>query len=347
MQNNKSILPALMLAVVILLLIAGYFYRVEEEDTIEPASENPLHDTENLIKRPTSAPDSPALPLTAQPDKQALQPELHGKSGKAGYIYRDDDEALEAILEAADSGNPSIKDEFTLPDESCTWCDDLYDKLLEIILNDEALSNRRVLAADILSLSGSVHAANLLLNSLKHASKQEDKTMLMEAVARMNGTEEIIELASQALSITKKMEERQSLVAFLSYQHSLPAARALFEDIVKNSDHDGFASLGIGLMGFNADETARSYLYEKAKEAGPFAEFPLASLIQSGTDGVDRALSVLMHLNKVNGSLAADLAKRAKHILHWRNQESIAYLKERAALEQNKSLHEIVSFLIS
>ena len=277
--------------------------------------------------------------LPEQPD-----PAASDSLGHTRLPFQDSSTAFEAILHAADNGLPGIITQFNFRyNEQCIWCDELYTKLSLLASDTNESMLRRFFAAEILAASGNIKSMGHLLHSLEKDPNGESSELYMEAIARARPDDNFIEYTEELLSGDIQQKTRQSLTAMLGYQSSLKAVQVLYNELSRNPDLEGFAELGIGIVVFQADEEAFSFLEDKISRLDDYSAFALSALLQSGPKGVDRAVSILKQVD--NEESLNTLLNKTTQVIKWRNHLSLQYLPLKAESEENIKLKEFLLHL--
>lgn len=271
--------------------------------------------------------------------------EIDSHSAEASSINPQAAEALKTIFAAADAGDMSIIRLFTSPEKlnGCVWCKDMFRELANTLTDPESSDGRRFFATQILGFSENLDAAKQLVTTIKSNEDPTRRSAALDALARMNGTDEIIDFVISELDEAPDDQTRESLVAMLGYQHSLPAAKALYEDLVNHNDPEAYAAKGFGFVIFKADQTAIPYLREKAALGDQYSAITLTSLLESGEQGGEEALVALNQVH--NQARAEELAQKAAKLVRWRNPESWLYLRERLATETDANTARLIALL--
>jgi len=254
-------------------------------------------------------------------------------------------EAVRSIFTAADAGDTRVIQLFTNPQElgACPWCNEMFEKLADVLTDPQSSDGRRFFASQILSLARNVESTKQLLNAIKSTNDPTQRENAIDALGLTKGTDEIIDLVNTELKATSDAQTRQALVAMLGYQHSLAAAEGLYNDLLTHGEPEGFAEKGIGLVIFSADESAIPFLRDKAALGDKYSAIALTSLLESGEQGGEEAL---VALNRMRDQASAEkIAAKSATLVRWRNPESWLFLRERLAAERDPKTAKFISLL--
>lgn len=291
----KNILPAI--AVVLAIGLSAWYFTSNSKkagsDTTSPkaaintspgaTTENSSPGTSNNVPAPDLNPDT-----YAEDDTESVEEDIK----PATEVYKNADDALEALRTASKSYDDSVLEQFSEPDASCTWCESLYSSLNRMIFSPDISADEKSFYAEVLAISGRVGNVKTLVEAIKSSAKPEDADIYSEALELSLGKDDVTEyLGSQLTGANDTL--RESLVAALTNQNSRLAAETLYKNTVERGDADGYYASGIGLGEFIPDEEALPFLQDALLKHDQYSHLAAKALLNSGADGLRMVLDGL------------------------------------------------------
>jgi hypothetical protein len=199
--------------------------------------------------------------------------------------YASADEALAAVLKGAKDYDDSILEQFTQPDESCTWCGEFYTSVRDMINNPQTPQEQRSYLSEILAISGRTENLQSLIEAIKAAPSTQSADLYAEALELAVGKDDITQLLGDQMNATNDTL-REASVAALTNQGTRLAADLLIKDLKEKGDPDTYYSQGIGPGEFIPNEEAIPAFQELVRERGVGAGVGIKALLNAGMPGV-------------------------------------------------------------
>lgn len=203
----------------------------------------------------------------------------------ATELYSSADQALEAVKKAAAEYDDLVLEQFTRPGPDCTWCDQFYAQVKDLMKSPDTSQETRGYYAELLAVSGRVDNISTLVDSIKNAKDATEADTYSEALELASGGDDVVRfLGSQMDSKNEAVQEAS--IAAVTNQGTRLAAELLYDQTAKAGDADGYYSRGIGLGEFIPDPEALPYLQELVKKQDQYSPLAVKALINSGMDGL-------------------------------------------------------------
>lgn len=203
----------------------------------------------------------------------------------ASELYTSADQALEAVKKAAADYDDLVLEQFTRPGPDCTWCDQFYASVKELMNAPDTSTETKGYYAELLAVSGRTDNLQTLVDSIKNAKGSQDADTYAEALELATGGDDVVKfLGSQMDSNNEAVQEAS--IAAVTNQGTRLAAELLYDQTVKSGNPDGYYSRGIGLGEFIPDPEALSYLQGLVKKQDQYSPLAVKALVNSGMDGL-------------------------------------------------------------
>ena len=261
----------------------------------------------------------------------------------ATEVYKSAEEALRAVKEAAADYDDLVLDQFTDLPANCTWCDNFYRSLKELLGSADLKADERSYYAELLAISGRVENIKALVDALGAAKNSEEANVYAEALELSTGGDDVARLLGEQLGSSNETL-REASVAAITNQGSRLAAELLYKNTVDRGDPDGYYSAGIGLGELVPEPETLPYLQDLAMKRDAYSHLAVKSLLNSGLDGTKIVVDVLS--NSKNPDFDREMLKGAKdHVAY--DEEVVAYLKTVAESSQAPAVREFARDVIS
>ena len=294
---------------------------------------------------PSSASSGPALnpltqisPLTMQSggDQEGFDDRT------ATEIYKNADDALAAVKKGAVSYDDLIIEQFTEPGEDCSWCNEFYKQVKDLLAQESTPQDQKSYYAELLAISGRTANIEALVEAIKSAKNPESADLFAEALELSQGKEAVVNYLGSQLD-TSNDTLKDSLVAALTNQSSRSAAEMLYKQTVKANDPDGYYSKGIGLGEFIPDPDSFPYLQDIATKRDQYSHLAVKSLLNSGAGGLRVVLDVLSNSKDANSDRAL-LKDATDHVIF--DEETEPLLKKTLETSKNPVVIEFVKQIL-
>lgn len=243
--------------------------------------------------------DSISSVISTPEDSEGLDDEIK----PATDVYKNADEALQAIKNAAKNYDDVVLEQFSELGPNCTWCDNFYHSVKNMMLTGEASADEKSYFAEVLAISGRVENIQSLVEAIKSSIKPEDADVYSEALELAAGKDDVTTyLGTQLAGANDSL--RESLIAAITNQSSRLAAETLYKHITERGDADGYYSQGIGLGEFIPNEEAMPFLQELVLKRDQYSHLAVKSLLNSGADGLR------MVMDSIENSKDADFDRK-------------------------------------
>ena len=293
----------------------------------------------------SSAASGPALnPLTQiSPHSDQLSGDQEGFDDRtATEIYKNADDALAAVKKGAVSYDDLIIEQFTEPGEDCSWCNEFYKQVKDLLAQDSTPQDQKSYYAELLAISGRTANIEALVEAIKSAKTPESADLYAEALELSQGKEAVVNYLGTQLDTTNETL-KDSLVAALTNQSSRSAAEMLYKQTVKANDPDGYYSKGIGLGEFIPDPDSFPYLQDLVTKRDQYSHLAVKSLLNSGAGGLRVVLDVLSNAKDPNSDRAL-LKDATDHVIF--DEETEPLLKKTLETSKNPVVIEFVKQIL-
>ena len=92
--------------------------------------------------------------------------------------------------------NDLILDQFTEPGQNCTWCNDFYGQLRDLIFSPDTKADQKSYFAEILAISGRVENVKTLVDAITSAKSQDEADSFAEALELTIGKDDVVKILS-------------------------------------------------------------------------------------------------------------------------------------------------------
>lgn len=210
----------------------------------------------------------------------------------APEVYKNADDALNAVKNGAKDYDDVILSQFTQPGEDCTWCDTFYKSIKDLINAPDAKPEQKSYYAEILAISGRVDNVSTLVDLIKNAKKPEEAQLYAEALELSVGKDDVVTYLAEQLK-SKDQTLKESSIAAITNQGSRLSAEILYKNTVEGGNPDGYYSQGIGLGELVPSEDAMPYLQELVQKRDQYSHLAVKSLLNSGLPGLRIVMDTL------------------------------------------------------
>ena len=242
--------------------------------------------SDNTSKRDASSGlSSPPNPAGAPEASEDGEESVAEDTRSAAEVYSSADQALEAVKKAAADYDDLVLEQFTKPGPDCTWCDQFYASVKDLIASKDTPQEAKGYYAELLAVSGKVENLNSLVDSIKSATDPQEADLFAEALELSTGGEDTVKYLGSQMDSKNELVQEASIAA-VTNQGTRVAAELLYNQTVKSGDPDGYYSKGIGLGEFIPDADSLPYLQELVKKQDQYSPLAVKALINSGMDGL-------------------------------------------------------------
>lgn len=260
----------------------------------------------------------------------------------ATEIYKSADEALAAVKKGAVSYDDLIIEQFTEPGDDCSWCNDFYKQVKDLLAQDSTPQDQKSYYAELLAISGRPANIETLVEAIKSAKTPESADLFAEALELSQGKEAVVNYLGSQLD-TANETLKDSLVAALTNQSSRTAAEMLYKQTVKANDPDGYYSKGIGLGEFIPEPDSFPYLQDLATKRDQYSHLAVKSLLNSGAGGLRVVLDVLSNSKDAQSDRAL-LKDASDHVIF--DEETEPLLKKTLETSKNPVVIEFAKQIL-
>lgn len=250
--------------------------------------------------------------------------------------YKNADEALKAIKDAAVDYDDLVLDQFTMPAENCSWCDSVYASVKDLMQSPDVKADQKSFYAEILAISGRVENLKTLTEGIKSAKNQDEADSLAEALELSVGKEDVVKFLGEQLADSNQ-SLKESSVAALTNQGSKLAVETLYNHTIAQGNADGYYQLGIGVGEMVPDEDAWPLLQQKAVLKDSYSHLAAKALLNVGLEGVKMVAD--LYANSDDPAFAKKVLDESKDHVAF-DDETIEYLKSQASSNKSPILSE-------
>ena len=348
----KKLIPLLTL---ILAASGAYILFSREKDTSSPSTTSATTTfSDSALNRGESTPAPKAEPISivnkGDATSDGATEEEEEQIKPAADAYPSAEEALAAVLKGSKDYDDSILEQFTTPDQSCSWCPEFYSSVRDLATNSNTPQEQRSYLAEILAISGRLENVQLLAESIKNAPSNDAKDLYAEALELSMGKDDVGQFLGEQMNATDDTL-REASVAALTNQGTKTAAELLINNLREKGDTHGYYALGMGLGEFIPDEDAIPVVQDYVHSRGPDADQGVKALLNAGLPGVRAVFDELEHstnpeadLPLIKGALdhinmEDGLVDVANEVIS-RNQNTTAVSWARQILDASKEAEE-------
>lgn len=218
----------------------------------------------------------------------------------AAEVYKTADEAIEAVKKGSADYDDIILEQFQTPGEDCTWCDQFYASLRELMTAPDTNEDQRSYYGEILAISGKPSNIAALVDLAKGAKNPDDADPYLEAIELALGEDDLTKYLGSQLD-TPNESLKESLLVAITNQGSRQAAELLIKETKASKDPDGFYSKGMGIGEFIPEEEAIPLLQDLVKKRDDIAPLAVKSLLNSGISGLRIVMDELANSKDLDG----------------------------------------------
>ena len=289
----KKLLPLLVLIIV----VAGIWFAVKSG--ARPGSTPPAGSGNTNALAPSPVPavglessSSSGAATTGEEEEDMSEEDVDIDTRLAPEIYKNADDALNAVKNGSKDYDDLILSQFTQPGEDCTWCDTFYKSIKDLINAPDAKPEQKSYYAEILAISGRVENTSTLVDLIKNAKKPEEAQLYAEALELSVGKDDMVNFLAEQLK-SKDETLKESSIAAITNQGSRLAAEVLFKNVAESGNPDGYYSQGIGPGELVPSEEALPYLQEQVQKRDQYSHLAVKSLLNSGLPGLRIVMDTL------------------------------------------------------
>lgn len=210
----------------------------------------------------------------------------------ATETYTNAEDALKAVKAGAVNYDDIILEQFMLLGPECTWCNEFYGNVRELVFSAQTKPEERSYYAELLAISGRVENVSAILDAAKNAANQEDKDIYLESLELTAGGDDILRYLGENMQ-SDDPNIKEAVVAAVTNQGSRMAAEMLYNQVVSSGDPDGYYSVGIGLGELVPDDSAVPYLQDIVVKRDAYSHLAVKALLNNGVNGVRVVFDVL------------------------------------------------------
>ena len=302
----KKLLP---IVVVLLVLAAVAVFIFGNKSADKAASDKPAiakTDTSSGTNTniPANQPNLVTQPGTIEEDVDDFNQEIQ----PATKLYKNAAEAFAAIKAGAAEYDDLLLEQFANPDESCTWCSELYRSIADEMLSANTSKNDRSYYAELLAITGKPENLQTLISAYNDSPNQENKELYLEALELTAGDENLVGFLATQLDTATEENLKESLVAALTNHGSRTAIEKLYSQTVQKGDPDGYYSQGMGLGEIIPDADTLPLLVEYASKKDNYSPLAIKALLNYGDDGLKEVVNIISASNdrELNKKLLTD-----------------------------------------
>lgn len=321
---KKILLPIILIAVV----VAAFFLTKDEKRTDSSTESSSATVKQEDVTTPTEDIATTATPTATEVEKEDdakfVELEPVEEIRPATELYNSAEEAFNAIKKGSESYDDSVLEQFSDLEKDCRWCDELYNKVQEAMLNASTEEEQRSYFAEILASSGKPENIAALISAMKDAKSEDDADTYLEALEITMGDDKTVDYLSSQLD-TDNEKLKSSLIAAITNHGTPLAIETLYEQTVQSGDTDGYYSLGIGLGEVIPDEESLPFLTELVNKRDQYSHLAVKALLNYGVDG----LRVVFDTLELSSDAETDrkmLKDAIDHVSY--EEETEAYAKE-------------------
>lgn len=278
-------------------------------------------DANSSVERPNASDDSQTS------DEQADRP--------ATEVYKSSEEALAAVKGGAGNYDDIILEQFTDLGPDCTWCDQFYKSVTDLMQAGDTPNEQKSYYAELLAISGRKENLQALIDSVENPQPGQDPQVALEAVEMAVGKDDVVNYLGQRLGSTQNPQLKESLVAAVSNQGSTLAVNTLYKATLESGNPDGYYSQGTGLGEVIPDEEAFGTLKEIAQKKDDYSHLAVKALLNAGLDGLKSVYDLLNNSN--GGDIDQKILKDAKDHINY-DEDTEKFLRETVEKSSNPAL---------
>jgi hypothetical protein len=257
--------------------------------------------------------------------------------------YQSLEEALKAARDGAVDYDDLVLDQFTELPLNCSWCDDFYREVKDLLLSADTKPEQKSYYAELMAISGRMENIQTLVDAIKGAKNQEDADIFAEALELTIGKDDTVKFLGDQLDGTSDTL-REASIAAITNQGSRLAIELLHSHTVKRGDPDGYYSVGIGMGEVVPEPDAYPYLQELVGKRDQYSHLAVKALLNSGIDGLKMVVDSLSA--SPNADFDAQVLESAKDHVTF-DDETMAYLQGVAEKSQNQAVQAFARETIS
>lgn len=211
----------------------------------------------------------------------------------ATEIYKSADEALAAIKGGATNYDDLILEQFSELGPDCTWCDDVYRSVKELLNSSDTPTDQRSYYAELLAVSGRVDNVQTLVEAIKNPQPGQDTQVFLEALELTAGKDDVVSYLGGELNSVQNPTLKESIIAAVTNQGSSLAVNTLYKAALDSKDPDAFYSQGTGLGELIPNPEAFGPLKEIVLKKDDYSHLGVKALLNAGLDGFKEVVDIL------------------------------------------------------
>jgi hypothetical protein len=255
----------------------------------------------------------------------------------ATELYQSADEALDAVKKAAKDYDDLVLEQFVQLGPNCSWCDDFYKSVKDLMTNAPSDSDEKSYFAELLAVSGRPENVETILDELnKNASAEgnPDFDLYLDALEMTIGGDDVVKLLSNNLN-AENPDVKESVIAAITNQGSQFAIDTLYQHTRNSGVEDGYYDKGIGLAEVIPNKESFPLLLEIAGKKDNYSHLAVKSLLNSGVDGLQAVYDMLNSSNNPDKDKAL-LLGASDHVPY--DEETENFLRDVVSKSQNPEL---------
>jgi hypothetical protein len=252
-------------------------------------------------------------------------------------LYTSAADALEAVRKGAKEYDDIILEQFVDLGPACTWCDEFYGEVKQMMLQAESDSDEQAYFAELLTISGKPENVETVVDILKKTDPQSaDFDVYLDALEMTVGGEDVVKVLSENLDVDNP-DLRESVVAAISNQGSAFAVDTLYKHVKEAGVKDGYYSAGVGIGELIPEEEAFPLMREVISNRDEQSPEFVKGLLNAGVGGLREVYEALNSSTDVEGD--KNLLKGAMDHIPY-DDETEKYLREVVVKSTNPALKE-------
>ncbi len=203
------------------------------------------------------------------------------------------EEAFKASKEAVEKYDIEFIESFTLP-VNCSWCNEFYNKIRNLLLTEELTSEAKNFYAELLAVSGNPSNLDFLLELYASLKTSSDKEFVRNALELIVANDEVLEWLGEKLNSVEDPALKESILAGITNQDSVKAIEILYDYLLKSPDPSSDDLKGLGLSEAVPPDEALGFLVEKFKASdSKYRKYIAAAILNNGLEGIKKFSDLL------------------------------------------------------
>lgn len=211
----------------------------------------------------------------------------------ATEIYKTADEALAAIKGGAANYDDLILEQFSDLGPDCTWCDEAYRSVKELLNSSDTPTDQKSYYAELLAVSGRVDNVQTLVEAIKNPQPGQETQVFLEALELTSGKDDVVNYLGGELNSVQNPTLKESIIAAVTNQGSSLAVNTLYKAAIDAKDPDAFYSQGTGLGELIPEAEAFGPLKEILLKKDDYSHLAVKALLNAGLDGFKEVVDIL------------------------------------------------------